>query len=120
MFATYSTTLSRTLFTCTPSLAGTPSHLAHLQKATTTSSSRHHPHPHNNKPIPDDQKAYDPKKLDNLTDMLGKYEYNFNHHLRLLLDALDYYAATETVALSRLCAVLGSATEGGGGERREF
>ena len=53
--------------------------------------------------------------------MLGKYEYNFSHHLKLLLDALDYYAATETVALSRLCAVLGSATNGGGGgERREF
>ena len=53
--------------------------------------------------------------------MLGKYEYNFNHHLKLLLDALDYYAATETVALSRLCAVLGSATNGGDGdERREF
>jgi len=64
-------------------------------------------------------RSYDPKKLDNLTEMLGKYEYNFNHHLRLLLDALDYYAATETVALSRLCAVLGNATEGGG-ERKEF
>lgn len=64
-------------------------------------------------------RSYDPKKLDNLMEMLGKYEYNFNHHLRLLLDALDYYAATETVALSRLCAVLGNATEGGG-ERKEF
>ncbi|KAL6717204.1 gamma tubulin complex Spc97/GCP2 subunit Alp4 [Lecanora helva] len=129
MFATYTTTLSRTLFTCTPTLAGTPSHLAHLHKTpttttTTTSSSRHHHPPNhhstNTKSIPDDQKSYDPKKLDNLTDMLGKYEYNFNHHLRLLLDALDYYAATETVALSRLCAVLGSATERGERERREF
>lgn len=46
--------------------------------------------------------------------MLGKYESNFEHHLRLLLDALDYYAATETVALSRLCAVLGSAMGSGG------
>jgi len=112
MFATYTSTLSRTLFTCDPNLAGTPSHLNHL---TATITSRH-----NSKTIPDSQKSYDPKKLDNLTDMLGKYEYNFNHHLRLLLDALDYYAATETVALSRLCAVLGSATEGGGGERRDF
>lgn len=51
--------------------------------------------------------------------MLGKYEYNFNHHLRLLLDALDYYAATETVALGRLCAVLGTAGEGVGREGRE-
>lgn len=53
--------------------------------------------------------------------MLGKYEYNFNHHLKLLLAALDYYAATETVALSRLCAMLGSAINGGGeDEKREF
>lgn len=52
--------------------------------------------------------------MDNLYDMLGKYESNFEHHLRLLLDALDYYAATETVALSRLCAILGSAMGSGG------
>ena len=110
MFATYTTTLSRTLFTATPSLAGAAPHLSHL-----TSTSHRHKTPAQ---IPDELKSYDPKKLDNLNDMLGKYEYNFNHHLRLLLDALDYYAATETVALSRLCAVLGSATEGGG-ERRE-
>ena len=111
MFATYTTTLSRTLFTATSSLAGTAPHLTHL-----TSTSHRHKTPTQ---IPDELKSYDPKKLDNLNDMLGKYEYNFNHHLRLLLDALDYYAATETVALSRLCAVLGSATEWGG-ERREI
>ena len=55
--------------------------------------------------------------------MLGKYEGNFEHHLKLLLDALDYYAATETVALSRLCAALGNAMgnggEGMGGVREE-
>ena len=58
------------------------------------------------------------KKLDDLYDMLGKYESNFEHHLRLLLDALDYYAATETVALGRLCAVLGSAMGGRDGDER--
>jgi gamma-tubulin complex component 2 len=110
MFATYTSTLSRTLFTCTPLLAGTAPHLSHL----TFTSHRHKIASQ----IPEEMKIYDAKKLDNLTDMLGKYEYNFNHHLRLLLDALDYYAATETVALSRLCAVLGSATEGSG-ERKE-
>ncbi len=111
MFATYTSTLSRTLYTCSPSLAGTPGHIAFIL----ATSHRHK----TAKDIPEEMKAYDPKKLDNLADMLGKYEYNFNHHLRLLLDALDYYAATETVALSRLCAVLGSATDGGG-ERQEF
>lgn len=112
MFASYTSTLSRTLFACSPSLAGTPAHLTYLTKT----SYRHK----NAQSIPDEIKAYDPKKLENLTEMLGKYEYNFNHHLKLLLDALDYYAAAETVALSRLCAVLGSATDGGGDERREF
>lgn len=48
---------------------------------------------------------------------MGKYEHNFNHHLRILLDALDYYAATETVALGRLCAQLSTAGEKGGRER---
>ena len=113
MFATYTSTLSRTLFACSPSLAGNPAHLTYLA----STSYRHK----NAQSIPDEIKAYDPKKLENLTEMLGKYEFNFNHHLKLLLNALDYYAATETVALSRLCAVLGSATNGGAGdERREF
>lgn len=111
MFATYTTTLSRTLFTCSSSLAGRSAHLNYL----ITTSHRYK----TTKDIPEEMRTYDPKKIDNLNEMLGKYEYNFNHHLRLLLDALDYYAATETVALSRLCAVLGSATEGGG-ERKEF
>lgn len=111
MFATYTNTLSRTLFACSPSLAGNPAHLTYL----TTTSYRHK----NAQSIPNEIKAYDPKKLENLTEMLGKYEYNFNHHLKLLLNALDYYAATETVALSRLCAVLGNATNGGGEDERK-
>ena len=52
-----------------------------------------------------------------MNDLMGKYEHNFNHHLRILLDALDYYAATETVALGRLCAQLSIAGEKGGRER---
>lgn len=63
--------------------------------------------------MPDDLLKYDPERLGKLDDMMDKYEYNFNHHLRLLLDALDYYAATETVALSRLCAQLATAGEMG-------
>lgn len=44
---------------------------------------------------------------------MQKYEDNFSRHLRILLDALDYYAATETVALSRLCAQLSMASDRG-------
>ena len=104
LFATYTSSLSRTLLTCHPSLAGTPQAIAYL-------TTYHYPNP-SKRPIPEDLKSYNPAKLDSLYDMLAKYEQNFEHHLKLLLDALDYYAATETVSLSRLCAVLGSAMGG--------
>ena len=48
-------------------------------------------------------------------DLLDKYEENFNRHLTILLEALDYFAATETVALSRLCAQLSMASDKGEG-----
>ncbi|KAL9098405.1 MAG: hypothetical protein Q9163_005928 [Psora crenata] len=101
LFATYTTSLSRTLFTLpssSPSLLSSAAHKTHLAQTYGT------------RTIPQEQLHPAPvNKLDDLYDMLGKYEQNFEHHLRLLLDALDYYAATETVALGRLCAVLGSA-----------
>ena len=46
-------------------------------------------------------------------DMLGKYEENFARHLKILLDTLNYLAATETVVFLSLCARLQSAGEGG-------
>jgi len=56
-----------------------------------------------------------------MNDLIEKYEENFNRHLTLLLEALDYYAATETVALSRLCAQLSMASDkGGGADGRAF
>ena len=66
-----------------------------------------------NRPIPSEYTTAAPaKKLDDMYVTIGKYEENFGHHLKLLLDGLDYYAATETVALGRLCAVLGNAMGG--------
>ena len=120
-FATYTTSLTRTLFTLSSSpsslgaapsstpLLNTPAHTAYL-------TSIYPP----NRPIPPEQYQAAPSgKLDDLYEMLGKYESNFEYHLKLLLDALDYYAATETVALGRLCAVLGSAMPGGNGGREQ-
>jgi gamma-tubulin complex component 2 len=46
-------------------------------------------------------------------DMLTKYEENFARHLKILLDTLNYLAATETVVFLSLCARLSSAGEGG-------
>ncbi|KAF2840310.1 hypothetical protein M501DRAFT_1002639 [Patellaria atrata CBS 101060] len=58
------------------------------------------------------QQQYDPAKLDTLIDLLGKYEDNFTRHLKVLLDALNYLAATETVVFLSLCSRLSTASEG--------
>jgi len=54
-------------------------------------------------------------KLDTLIDHLNKYELNFSRHLKILLDALNYLAATETVVFLSLCARLSMAGDGGTG-----
>ncbi|KAL8709328.1 MAG: hypothetical protein Q9220_005921 [cf. Caloplaca sp. 1 TL-2023] len=129
LFATYTPRLTRDLFLASPSLVNTPA-------ANTYLSLHHHHHHHptnrvggptatkdtsnantNNHNLPANLTTYDPAKLTTMEDLMGKYEHNFNHHLRILLDALDYYAATETVALGRLCAQLSQAGEKGGRER---
>ena len=58
---------------------------------------------------------HDPAKLDKLFSILGQYEEHFARHLKILLDALNYLAATETVVFLGLCARLSMANEGGGG-----
>ncbi|KIV98596.1 uncharacterized protein PV09_09614 [Verruconis gallopava] len=61
--------------------------------------------------------SYDPSKLDKLEDLLQKFEDNFTRHLKILLDTLNYLAATETVVFLSLCARLsGSAGNGEGAD----
>ncbi|KAI9798750.1 MAG: hypothetical protein M1833_004580 [Piccolia ochrophora] len=57
----------------------------------------------------------DPARLTKMQDTLTRYEMNFARHLKILLDALNYYAATETVVFLSLCARLTSASGGEGG-----
>ena len=57
--------------------------------------------------------SYDPQKLDKLFSILQQYEDHFSRHLKILLDALNYLAATETVVFLGLCARLSMANEGG-------
>ena len=104
-FATYTSSLSRTLCSADVSLAGSPAALAYLQSI--------YPSPRH--PIPDRLRTYDPDGFSRMFDLIERYEENFNRHLTLLLEALDYFAATETVALGRLCAQLSVASEKGGG-----
>ena len=59
--------------------------------------------------------SYDPAKLDKLFSILQQYEDHFSRHLKILLDALNYLAATETVVFLGLCARLSMANEGGPG-----
>lgn len=54
----------------------------------------------------------DPARLDKLMDNLQRFEDNFSRHLKILLDALNYLAATETVVFLSLCARLSMANEG--------
>ncbi|KAL9600331.1 MAG: hypothetical protein Q9219_003281 [cf. Caloplaca sp. 3 TL-2023] len=142
LFATYTPRLTRDLFPADASLVNTPAankylslhhghghHHHHHQQQSSSASSAPQPNPSapqppstsfsgsTSRPLPANLTTYDPAKLATMEDLMGKYEHNFNHHLRILLDALDYYAATETVALGRLCAQLSTAGEKGGRER---
>ena len=56
--------------------------------------------------------AYDPAKLDKFIDTLQRYDNHFSRYLKMLLDALNYLAATETVVFLGLCARLSTASEG--------
>lgn len=51
-------------------------------------------------------------RLKRMLGVLDKYEEHFSRHLQILLDALNHYAATETVVLLGLCARLSTANQG--------
>ncbi|KAG8425343.1 gamma tubulin complex Spc97/GCP2 subunit Alp4 [Metarhizium acridum] len=51
-------------------------------------------------------------RVNNLSEIIKKWENNFSRHLQILLDALNFYAATETVVLLSLCARLSTANQG--------
>ncbi|KAK6502120.1 hypothetical protein TWF506_002723 [Arthrobotrys conoides] len=87
MFASYTSHLSRALVSADPSLNPSNSGVTNLG--------------------PDEV-----AKVEKLSDNLKKYEENFSRHLKILLDALNYYAATETVVLLGLCARLSTANDG--------
>ena len=93
MFANYTSSLSRYLASADPASAATE---GSSPNASTTA-------------------QHDPAKLDKLFSILTQYEDHFSRHLKILLDALNYLAATETVVFLGLCARLSMANEGGAG-----
>ncbi|OQE31414.1 hypothetical protein PENSTE_c001G01224 [Penicillium steckii] len=56
----------------------------------------------------EDSRGYDPSRIDKLEDTLKRYEDHFNRHLRILMDSLNYFAATESVVLLKLAHSLSS------------
>jgi gamma-tubulin complex component 2 len=108
MFASFTYSLSRYLITGDPDLvAQVNASFAPPPPSKNPSSASTQPP---NKPTP--QIIYDPQRVDKMFDMLAKYEENFTRHLKILLDTLNYLAATETVVFLSLCARLTSAGEG--------
>lgn len=102
-FSQYTTKMSRDLCAADQSLAGTRQSMVYLEEL----------YAGLRKPVPEQYRLFDPEALPKMFDMLDKYEENFNKHMKILLDVLDYFAATETVALSRLCAQLTLTSEKG-------
>ncbi|KAF2250641.1 spindle pole body component 97 [Trematosphaeria pertusa] len=108
MFATFTQSLSRYLIT------GDPDLVAQANAQTQSASSSTHPASlTSQRTSKSGSYVYDPQRVDKMFDMLGKYEDNFARHLKILLDTLNYLAATETVVFLSLCARLQSAGEGG-------
>ena len=94
MFASYTASSSRSLFTTDPDLAAgaaTDSVDKGSLSARQTSASTSEP---------------DPGRMAKLEETLKRYEEYFSRHLKILIDSLNYYAATETVVLLGLCARL--------------
>ncbi|CAO2648185.1 Nn.00g074520.m01.CDS01 [Neocucurbitaria sp. VM-36] len=115
MFASFTYSLSRYLITGDPDLvAQVNATFASSNPSTTTKSSTQLPSRSgvSTSHRPTTQFVYDPQRVDKMFDMLAKYEENFTRHLKILLDTLNYLAATETVVFLSLCARLTSAGEG--------
>ncbi|KAJ4369645.1 gamma tubulin complex Spc97/GCP2 subunit Alp4 [Neocucurbitaria cava] len=115
MFASFNYSLSKYLITGDPDLVAqlNATYASPNPSATTKSSTQPPSRPGaSSSHRPTTQFVYDPQRVDKMFDMLAKYEENFTRHLKILLDTLNYLAATETVVFLSLCARLTSAGEG--------
>ena len=110
MFATYTSSLSRSLNAADPDLAD--------NNTSTTESGKSQPSTSSSlNPAAASDGVPDPNRMARMDETLKKYEDHFNRHLKILIDSLNYYAATETVVLLGLCARLTAAEVGGSRER---
>ncbi|AEO66996.1 7bcb85ce-c584-4b59-878b-917f1c4147ee [Thermothielavioides terrestris] len=132
VFATYTNWLSRELEKADPDLSGTtkppnmtPEQWRHFQSIRSQKSSSSHQQQQQqqqqqqdpNSSFPTTTSTAEPAaaadaRIAELFDVIRKWETNFSRHLQILLDALNHYAATETVVLLSLCARLSTANQG--------
>ncbi|KAL2200414.1 Spc98 family-domain-containing protein [Corynascus similis CBS 632.67] len=133
VFATYTNWLSRELEKADPDLSGTtkppnmtPDQWRHFQSirtqktthhSQTTQSQSQNQDPNSSTLQPADATSSGgagtgDARIAELFDVIRKWETNFSRHLQILLDALNHYAATETVVLLSLCARLSTANQG--------
>lgn len=113
MFATFSQSLSRYLVVADPDLCAQVNAKYAAQTAQAGQGTKPSGASHRHSKAGAQAYVYDPQRVDKMFDMLSKYEENFARHLKILLDTLNYLAATETVVFLSLCARLSSAGEGG-------
>ncbi|KAI0396346.1 Spc98 family-domain-containing protein [Xylariaceae sp. FL0594] len=111
VFATYTNWLSRELERADPDLIGPfkPPNMSEKQWARfqNTKSQKSANDSGLNSHLQDEE-----GRINNLFEIIKKWETNFSRHLQILLDALNHYAATETVVLLSLCARLATANQG--------
>ncbi|KAF4836957.1 Spindle pole body component alp4 [Colletotrichum siamense] len=115
IFATYSNWLSRELEKADPDLSGatkppnmTQKQWRAFQEVRTQKPSGSHSESTSSAGAGEQHEA----RVGNLFEIMKKWEGNFSRHLQILLDALNHYAATETVVLLSLCARLSTANQG--------
>lgn len=118
MFAAYSTWLSRELEKSDPDLTGAakPPNMTDAQwaqfQAVKSQRQQSSLHGDSTSSTSGSGAQDEEARIANLFEIVKKWESNFSRHLQILLDALNHYAATETVVLLSLCARLSTANQG--------
>ncbi|KAK3900625.1 Spc98 family-domain-containing protein [Staphylotrichum tortipilum] len=126
VFATYTNWLSRELEKADPDLSGsqkppnmTPDQWRHFQSIRSQKPTQQSSDPNSSTLQQPTESGSgtgggggEEARIAELFDVMRKWETNFSRHLQILLDALNHYAATETVVLLSLCARLSTANQG--------
>jgi gamma-tubulin complex component 2 len=115
-FASYYSWMTKTLEDADPDLSGKtrPKNMSekNWKAFQEYKAAREKMYPGSSQPSPQGEGQDPEARFQNLFDIMKRWEDNFSRHLQILLDALNHYAATETVVLLSLCARLSTANQG--------